>query len=136
MKAPYYFVKRKFILYLFLGLGFFTSGCEKYQNNSDNEEGFFLLSGYVLEAGSGSPVKGAKVIAYADAGTFETERKSDNAFSKTDSKGRFSMKVYCDPVGMYESPYFCFYVEHPDYQAAVKGFNYSSGVKIYLTRIK
>lgn len=136
MKIPIHVLKVNLLLCLFAGLNFFLSSCGKYQNDSDPEEGFFLFNGHVLEAGSGAPIKGATVIAYADESTIETERRTENAFGKTDSKGRFSMKVSWVPFGSYSRPFFCFYVDHPNYQKVEKGFYSSSGVKIYLTPIK
>jgi len=136
MKTRLHLLQGNFLLYMWAGLTLLLSGCDKYKSDPNILEGLYLFNGQVLEAGSGSPVKGATVVAYADQSTIETERRTDDAIGKTDSKGRFSMKVSCDPFDTYEYPFFCFYVEHPDYQAADKGFYYSSGVKIYLTRIK
>jgi len=136
MKTPLHLLKGNFFLYMCACLTFLLSGCSQYQNSTDNEEGFFLLSGQVLDAVSGSPIKGAKVTGYADESSAMTERKTVDVTTTTDSKGRFSMRVPSYPLDMYDYPSYSFSVKHPNYADAWDGFNYSTGVKIYATRIK
>lgn len=108
----------------------------KLNPNRTLPQGFFLLNGQVLDAGSGAPVKGAKVTGYAEESSAMTEKKTVDVTAITDSKGRFSMRVPSYPLDMYSYPSYSFSATHPNYAEAWDGFNYSTGVKIYAIRIK
>jgi len=112
------------------------SGCEQYKEGWDENGGYILISGCVLDASSGVSVSGAKITVYAEAFINGTEQRSEDGICTTDAKGRFSIRMRPYPINIYDQPYFSFSVEHRNYQNTYKGFDYCSGVKIYATRIK